>query len=140
MPNLLDLMTPEDRDIAHKNYLERKSGNTAYRKGMSIPPDIFIVAQLGYFYGWGAIETVKRGYVESFEVINKDGKRIEKRTKIPFTMEEASILVEAARKISYSGVVDAARGTQIAVGSVMSKNPRRAFKDGIKPYVEGAKP
>ena len=45
--------------------------------------------------------------------------------QIPFTMKEASILVEAARKISYSGVVDAARGTQIAVGSVISKNPKR---------------
>ncbi len=58
----------------------------------------------------------------------------------PFTMEEVSILVEAARRISYSGVINAARGTQIAVGGVMSKSPKRAFKDGIKPYVEGAKP
>ena len=55
-------------------------------------------------------------------------------------MEEVSILVEAARRISYSGVINAARGTQIAVGGVMSKSPKRAFKDGIKPYVEGAKP
>lgn len=140
MPNLLDLMTPEDREIVRKNYQERKSGNTSYRKGMAIPPDIFIIAELGYYYGWGAIETAKRGYVESFDVTTKDGKRIEKRTKIPFTIEEAAILVEAAKKIDYSKVVDAARGTQVAVGSVMSKNPKRTFKEGIKPYEEGAKP
>lgn len=139
MPNLLDLMTPEDREIVRKNYQERKSGNTSYRKGMSIPPDIFIIAELGYYYGWGAIETAKRGYVESFATVTEDNKRVTRRTKIPFTMEEAAILVEAAKKIEYSKVVDAARGTQVAVGSVMSKNPKRTFNEGIKPYKEGGR-
>lgn len=139
MSNLLDIMSDEDRKIVEQNYKKRMSGDTSYRKGLSIPPDVFLVAELGFYFGWGAIETFKRGYVEAFEVTNKDGKRVEKRVKIPFTPEEASILVEGARKIKYSSVVDAARGTQVAVASTMSKNPKRTFNDGMKPYNERAK-
>lgn len=138
--NLLDLVSPEEREEIQALYKKRKSGNTSYRGKLTIPPDIFLIAEAGYYFGWGAVEAAKRGYVEGFETITKDGKMIQKRTKIPLMMEELNILVEGARKVKYSAVVDAARGTQAGVASSLSKHPDKVFKEAVKPYSEGAKP
>ena len=139
MANLLDLMQPDERERALAAFERRKSGDTSYRKDLKIPPEVYLIAELGYYYGWGAIEAAKRGYVESFEILNKDGERVEKRTKIALTMEEIAVLVEAAHKIWYGKVVDQARGAQAASASVMSKNPERTFKNGLNPYMQRAK-
>lgn len=139
MANLLDLMQPDERERALAAFERRKSGDTSYRKDLKIPPEVYLIAELGYYYGWGAIEAAKRGHVESFETVNKNGERIEKRTKIALTMEEIAILVEAAHKIWYGKIVDQARGMQIATGSVMSKHPNATFNQGIKPFEKRAR-
>ncbi len=72
-------MQPDERERALAAFERRKSGDTSYRKDLKIPPEVYLIAELGYYYGWGAIEAAKRGYVESFEIVNKDGERVEKR-------------------------------------------------------------
>lgn len=131
--NLLDLMTEEERSSVKKAYAERMTGNVNYRKSLKVPPEIFLLSELGYFFGWGAIQDAKRGYVEDFDEITG------KRRKIPLTMEEINILVEGARKVWYGKAIDTSRATQTAVGSVMSKHPDATFKKGIKPFQERAK-
>ena len=132
--NLLDLMSPEDKAQALASYEKRMSGNTEYRKNLKIPPLVYLMAELGYYFGWGAIRDFKRGYVEDFDESTGE------RRKIPLTMEETNLLTEGARKIWHSHVIDDARATHIASGSIMSKRPGDAFKKGIKPYEERAKP
>lgn len=126
-------MQPDERERALAAFERRKSGDTSYRKDLKIPPEIYLIAELGYYYGWGAIEAAKRGYVESFD------EHTGKKKKILLTMEEIAILVEAAHKIWYGKVVDQARGAQAASASVMSKNPERTFKNGLNPYMQRAK-
>lgn len=133
MINLLDLMTPEDREQAQTAYERRMAGDGAYKK-TKVSPAAFLLAEAGMLFGWPAIEAMKRGYVESFD--EKDGKR----RKIPLTLEELSALVDAGRKIKYSDFINQARGTQVATGSVLSKHPDSTFKRGMKPFqkvVEG---
>lgn len=131
MPNLLDLMSEEDRVVALKNYQERMSGSTRYRSNASMSPKIYLISELGYHYGWGAIEAVKRGYVAA-----TDDKSNTK--KIPLTMEEVAVLVEGARKVWYGKVVDSARGSLAASASVMSKNPSSTFKKHMDIYAKNA--
>lgn len=133
MANLLDLMSEEDRELSRKAFKQRMAGDTSYRRGNKISPEVYLIAELGYYYGWGAIETVKRGYVEIFD--EETGQRHQQL----FTLEEACALVEAARKVWYSKVVDNARGNLVATGSALSKNPTRSFNQGMKPFIKGAK-
>lgn len=133
MPNLLDLMSEEDRKKSLDAYKKRMSGNLGYRKAQKISPEAFLVAELGYYYGWGAIEAVKRGYVETFDEITG------KRHKQLFTMEEACMLVEAARKVWYSKLLDEGRATMVATGSALSKSPSKNFQNGMKAYIKEVK-
>lgn len=132
--SILDLMTPDEQETMERAYDERMSGNVAYRKGMRIPPEIYLLSELGYFFGWAAIQDAKRGYVEDFDEATG------KRRKIPLTMAEVNILVEGARKVWYGKAVDTARATQTAVSSTMSKHPSSDFKKGMKPFIDRAKP
>lgn len=118
--NLLDIMTPEDRKIAEKSYADRMSGSQQYKRD-SVSPIAFMLAELGCYYGWQAIVDAKRGFTEG---------------NIPLTMEEINELTRAARKIKYSDIVNNARGTQIATGSVMSKNPNQSFNKGMRPFIK----
>lgn len=135
----IDLLSPEIQEEVREFYQKRKSGDTSYRSKLTIPPDIFIIAEAGYYFGWGAIEAAKRGYVEGFENVTKNGKVVQARTKIPLTMEELNILVEGARKVKYSAVIDAARGVQAGVASSLSKHPDKVFRESLKPYREEVK-
>lgn len=128
--NLLDLMTDEEKAVIKRTYEERMGGSMAYRKGLKVPPEVYLLSELGYFFGWAAIQDAKRGYVEDFD------EETGRRRKIPLTMEEINILVEGARKVWYGKAVDTSRATQTAVGSVMTKHPDSTFKKGIKPFIE----
>lgn len=133
MANLLDLMSEEDRQKSKEAFKKRMAGDTSFRKSQKISPEAFLIAELGYYYGWGAIETVKRGYVETFD------ENTGKRHKQLFTMEEACVLVEAARKVWYSKLLDQSRGTLVATGSALSKSPSKSFQRGMDKYIREVK-
>lgn len=133
MANLLDLMSEEDRRLSEQAFRQRMAGDTSYRRNNRISSQMYLIAELGYYFGWGAVESVKRGYIEVFD--EETGLRHQQL----FTLEEACALVEAARKVWYSKVVDGARANLVATGSALSKNPNRSFQQGMKPYIKGAK-
>src|SRR5215217_5582784 len=92
---ILDLMSPEDRDKAIERANKRFAA-TQSKKGISISPSVYAVAEFGYYYGWDAVLAVRRGYT------------VEPITKIKevFSLEEMNVLLEGARKVWYSKLVE----------------------------------
>lgn len=78
-----------------------------------IPPEFFIGAKLGFYYGWEARLAFGRGYTIG---IDDDGKFI----KIPYTFTEAVADVKAAEKVHYRNLIDNA--DFIASANVSSKS------------------
>lgn len=130
MPNLLDLMSEEDRQLMI-SLADKRKRNGGFAT-VSVSPEAYLVAELGYYYGWSAIESVKRGFVETFD--DNGNKR-----KIILSMDEVQLLVEAARKVWYNKLIEMGRSTQVAAASVMSKHAKKAFTDGMKPFMERAR-
>lgn len=98
MPNLLDMMTDDDRKLVKKWAAERK--NPRYKP--DIPMPFFLCAQLGYYYGWQAVVDYRRGYHVGY-----DSKGNIKRYS--FGLEEASALIKAAEKVHYLLKMDEGR-------------------------------
>lgn len=123
MPNLLDLMTDEDRKAVDDIRQKKINSNLPKVSVVSLQ-----IAKLGYYYGWSAIEAVKRGYVHSDS------------GKIALTMEEVMMLVEAGEKIHAQHTVDLARATRAGTASALSdKHPKQVFEKGVESFIKRAK-
>lgn len=123
MPNLLDLMTPEDRAIV-QTWTEKRQ-NPQYKQ--DIPTPLYICAQLGYYYGWQAVMDYRRGYSIGYEpVVNKAGQPTGKlqKVRLAFTLEEAVGLIEAARKVHYRLKLD--EGKVFAANNASCYDPKNA--------------
>lgn len=125
--SLLDLMSPEDKEKA----IARGRKRLERSKGSAISPEMFITAEFGYYFGFEGIMAIKRGYIET---MGSDGKVVRE----PFTLEEVLALLEAAKKVWYSKVIDTAHGTMVASSAKYSKQPGEAFKGGMKPFIDRA--
>ncbi len=90
MGSLYNALSAEDRDKVDKWVHLRK--NPQYEQ--DIPAEYYLAAELGYFYGWGAVEAYLRGYIA-----NRNAKG--KRDDFAFTFDDAIGLVEAAKKVHY---------------------------------------
>lgn len=126
--NLLEMMTPEEQEKMNQAFEKRMRGDGTYKKE-KIPPQIYLLAEAGVYFGWQAIVDARRGYTEASD---DNGNLV----KIPLSMEEFNGLVMAGKKFRYSDYINQARGTQTAVGSVLSKNSKQAFRDGLKPFMK----
>lgn len=126
--NLLDQMTSEERDKMKEAFRKRMAGDGTYKRE-KIPPQVYLLAEAGVYFGWQAIVDARRGYTEATD---DNGNPI----KIPLTMEEFNGLVMAGKKFRYSDYINQARGTQTAVGSVLSKNSKVSFEKGIRPFMK----
>lgn len=113
MPNLLDKIRPEDRakiDAAYERRMAKRADSDN-----KITNELYLLAELGYYYGWSAIQDVRTNQITYIEMF---------------------ALVEAARKVWYTKLCEQARATLAANGSIMAKNPTKAFKDGMRPFFE----
>lgn len=126
--NLFEMMTPEEQEKMNQAYEKRMRGDGTYKKE-KIPPQIYLLAEAGVYFGWQAIVDARRGYTEA-----RDDKG--NLVKIPLTMEEFNGLVMAGKKFRYSDYINQARGTQTAVGSILSKNAKATFKKGMEPFTK----
>lgn len=90
MPNLMDLMTDEDRQTVKRWAEERK--HPKYKT--DIPHAYYTFAQLGYYYGWEAVVDARRGYHIG---VDDEGKI----TRLAFEYEDAVALIKAAEKVHY---------------------------------------
>ena len=127
--SLLDLMSPEDKQKAiakGKKRMERSKTQT-----LDVSPEMFVIAELGYYFGWEAVVAIKRGFITTYD----DKMNLKKST---FTLEEALALIEGAKKVWYSKVIDTAHGQFIAQRSAQEKEQGAEFNKGMKPFIEKA--
>lgn len=113
MANLLDLMRPEDKKKALERYRRRMQKDE--NRDNQVSSEIFIISEFGYFYGWQAIEAIRNNQI---------------------TLEEVNTLLEGARKVWYSRLVETAKTQQVATASSLAKNPNKVFKQGLRPFIE----
>lgn len=115
--NLLDLMSAEDREKAISRFKERTARREAeYNK---ISSEVYIVAEFGFFYGWEGIQAIRRNEI---------------------SLQEAYVLLEAARKVYYKQLLDQGRMTTTAVAANLAgKQGNRVYRDGMKDFAERAK-
>ena len=97
-----------------------KATTSQYKR--DIPPELYIKAQLGYFYGWQAIVAFARGYEIG---IDDNGKYI----KLPYTLEDAVADVKAAEKVHYKYAMDDADLNAISSVSVHDEKYGKAVAD-----------
>ena len=112
--NLLDLLSEEDKGKALKRNRQRRVSKSL----QEINPEIYLVAEFGYYFGYDGIRAIKNNEI---------------------TLDEVRALIIGARKVWYSRVVDSATGSLAATGAVNSKKPAETFGKIIKPYTEGMK-
>lgn len=105
--SLLDLMPAKEREKALERYEKRSSRG----RGMSkVSYELYITAEFGYYYGWGAIEAIRNNEI---------------------TLPEVHALLEAARKVWYSKVIDQSHGNMVAGIASQSKEPGSSFNTNI---------
>lgn len=115
MSGLLAQLSPEDQ--AKVKEWSRKAKNSTYER--DIPPELFIGAKLGYFYGWEAKVAFARGYNIG---IDDDGKLV----KLPYTFDEAVADVRSAEKVHYRKLLE--NGDIIASANISSRDKHWAME------------
>lgn len=95
MASLYDLISEEDKKKVDRWAEERKN----LKHATEIPPEYYLAAELGYYYGWEAKVAFSRGYNIG---IDDYGKLI----KLPYTFKEACADVKAAKKVKYRQIID----------------------------------
>jgi hypothetical protein len=92
---LLEQLSVEDQNKV-KEWAEKAKKP---RYNTDIPPELFIGAKLGIYYGWEARVAYGRGYTIG---IDEDGKLVQ----IPYTFDMAVADVKSAEKVLYRQMVD----------------------------------
>ena len=132
MPNLLDLMTEEDKALV-KSWAEQRQ-NPKHKQ--DIPTPLYICAQLGYYYGWEAVNDYRRGYSIGYEPDATNPTRL-RMVRYAFTLDEAVGLIEAARKVHYRLKLD--EGKVFAANNASCqdlKNANRTIKE-VSEFAKG---
>lgn len=95
------------------------------QKGRKISPELYMVAEFGYYFGWEALLALRRGYT------------VEPVTGIKeiLTLEEAQVLLEGARKVWYSKLLEHG-GMTVASNSFRSST--KSYDEAVRPYKDRA--
>lgn len=141
--NLLDLMPEADRNKAIER-AERRYAKNKSRRGLDVPPEFYSASELGYHYGWPAIMAYRRGYtivpktdedlLEDKE-LNKDPAWTSKYKREMLTTAESQLLLEGAKKVWYSKLLEQIQAGTISNSFNVSSN---SFESAIEPFVEKA--
>lgn len=111
MADLFDLLSPEDQ--AKTKAWAAKRRESKYKR--DIPSELYVAAQLGYYYGWDALVDFRRGYHIG---VNQNGKLV----RLGFSFEEAVAFVEAAEKVHYRQMLDGSKANAATINSSNNKN------------------
>jgi len=112
--SLLDLMSESDRKKSLKN-AKKRNQEIKYH---NVSPEIYVVAEFGYYFGYDGIRAIKNNEI---------------------TLDEVYILLAAARKVWYSKVVDTSHGAVVANVAAKSKSPSNTFSKGMSTFVNKMK-
>ena len=98
MPKLSDLLSEDDK-VKVASWTTKAKRSDYERE---IPPELYQMALHGFYFGFGAIEAILRGYIDSADP--RTGKPI----RVPYDLETVVALNQAARKVNYRHFVDMA--------------------------------
>lgn len=115
MAGLFEQLSDEDK--AKVRSWSRNAQSSRHER--DIPPELFIGAKLGFYYGWQALIAFKLGYITT---IDDEGKP----QKIPYTFDDAVADVRSAEKVNYRNLIDS--GDIIASANVASRDRGWATK------------
>lgn len=124
MRSLLDLMGEEERAKAIERG-NRRMERQRSRKGLDVSPEIYLVAEFGYYFGWDAMMAIRRGFTV---VPGTNDKEV-------FTLTEAQVLLEGAKKVWYSKLIEQAHS---GIVSNTFKSSSKSFDSAIGPFKEKA--
>lgn len=118
--SFLDKMPDAERKQAVER-ADKRLEKQQSKRGLDVPPMFFMAAELGYYYGWEALMAFRRGYTQNLE-----------GEKELFTMQEATLLLEAAQKVWYKKLTEQAHagviGNSFTVGG--------SYQEALKPLEE----
>lgn len=98
MPKLSDLLSEDDK-VKVASWATKAKQSDYERE---IPPELYQMALHGFYFGFGAIEAILRGYIDSVDP------RTGKPVRVPYDLETVVALNQAARKVNYRHFVDMA--------------------------------
>lgn len=128
MANLIDLISNEDRAKVQRWTKDRL--NPKY--DTDVPPEIYTIAEMGYYFGWGAVEACLRGY---YETVDASGKS----TRVPLTAELMVALCKGAQKVKYRKMLEEGEVSMCAHIGSRSKHPDKSYGANTKYFREMAK-
>lgn len=120
---LLDLLPPDKAKEAVERVNKRLEKDKS-RRGLDVTPEQFLVAEMGYYFGWEGIMTIRRGY--TIDPLTHE--------KQIFTLEEAMVLLEGARKVWYTKMKDQAHAGMI--GNSFKVGEKTSFESATRPFTE----
>lgn len=126
--SLLDLMPKEAAEKAIQR-AEKRNARKRAKKGLDVSPEIFEVAEFGYYFGWDAVLAVRRGY--TVEPVTKE--------KEPLTMAEVQVFLEGARKVWRTKLIEEAGANMASTSSAHSQTPSQSLKTQLEPLMEEAR-
>lgn len=138
--SFLDLLPPEEAQ-KYSERAEKRLEKQRAKKGLDVSPEMFIVGEAGvYLGGWEAMLALRRGYTvvpETKSYKTKDGETVyyTNYVKEPLTLNEAQVMIEAAKKVHYSQVLEQIHANGISNKFVTSAS---SFNNAIKPFEEKA--
>lgn len=121
--SLLDLMPKEEAEKAKERARRRIARQQAKRP--DVTPEIYLVSELGYYFGWDAVLAARRGY--TVDPITGE--------KEILTLEEIQVLLEGARKVWYSKLVEQ---SQVAIIGNTFRSSSKTFDGATKQFAERA--
>lgn len=127
MANLYDLLSDADKAKVDSWQVERMNP----KREPDIPPELYTIAEAGYYWGWAAIEAIMRGYVEK---TNDKGEP----EKIILTMKDVIALCRAAKKVEYRSMLENGRISTAANIAGASKEPEKSWRENTKYYQKEA--
>lgn len=117
--NLLDMMTPEEQKKMLDRFKER-TGQKEDSDGVKVNPQIYLVAEFGYYYGWQGIQAVRED-------------------KLSF--DEMFALLEGARKVWYKKITEQNHIITTAIASALAKKGegQKIYREGMSKIIQRGK-
>lgn len=117
--NLLDMMTPEEQKKMLDRFKER-TGQKEDSEGVKVNPQIYLVAEFGYYYGWQGIKAVRENEI---------------------TFDEMFALLEGARKVWYKKITEQNHIITTAIASALAKKGegQKIYREGMSKIIQRGK-
>ncbi len=137
--SLLDLMPKQEAEKARENAKKRLERQMS-RKGLDVSPEMYLVSEFGYYYGWDAVLAIRRGYTIEPVMDSRGNFVTDKEGNIRYhpstlTLEEAQLMLEGARKVWYSKITEQTHAQMIGNSF---KTTSKSFSQAVKPFTDKA--